>query len=64
MRTPQRKPGKYIHIKPDPHITEEKFIELKNKLEKMKKRHPGLASEVKRLAEMGDFSENAAYRKH
>ena len=37
-------------------------MELKNKLEKMKVSHPALAHEVKRLAEMGDFSENAGYQ--
>ena len=31
-------------------------------MEHMKKARPKLAEEVKRLAEMGDFSENAAYQ--
>ena len=62
MRVPIRKSGKYTHLKPDPYLTDGKFNELKNKLERMKKRRPGLAAEVKRLAEMGDFSENAAYQ--
>lgn len=62
MRTPIRKPGIYTHQKPDPHLTEAKFIELKNKLERLKKiSHPKAVDEVKRLAEMGDFSDNAAY---
>jgi len=43
-------------------LTEEKFQELQRKLESLKKRHPGLSAEVKRLAEMGDFSENAGYQ--
>lgn len=62
MQVPIRKPGKYTHLKPDPHLTEEKFNELKNKLEKLKSIRPRLAEEVKRLAELGDFSENAAYQ--
>lgn len=62
MRTPIRKPGKYTHSKIDPNITEEKFKELNNKIEKLKKSQPFAAAEVKRLAEMGDFSENAAYQ--
>ncbi|KKQ61137.1 MAG: Transcription elongation factor GreA, partial [Parcubacteria group bacterium GW2011_GWE2_38_18] len=43
-------------------LTEAKFNELKNKLERLKKySHPRAVEEVKRLAEMGDFSDNAAY---
>ncbi len=62
MRTPARKPGKYTHLKPDPHLTETKFSELKNKLERLKEMsRPRAAEEVRRLAEMGDFSDNAAY---
>jgi len=63
MRVPTRKPGKYTGLKPDPYITEEKFDELKNKLERLKKiSRPRAAEEVKRLALMGDFSENAGYQ--
>lgn len=63
MRTPIRKPGKYTHLKPDPNITEEKFNELKEKMERLKKfSRPNATVEVRRLAEMGDFSENAAYQ--
>jgi transcription elongation factor GreA len=43
-------------------MTQEKFFELKRNLERMKKIRPGLSEEVKRLALMGDFSENAAYQ--
>ncbi|OGY48099.1 MAG: hypothetical protein A3D39_00060 [Candidatus Buchananbacteria bacterium RIFCSPHIGHO2_02_FULL_39_17] len=63
MRVPIRKPGKYTHLKPDLHLTEEKFRELKDKLEKLKKfSRPQAAVEMHRLAEMGDLSENAAYQ--
>jgi transcription elongation factor GreA len=63
MRTPIRKPGKYTHLKPDPNLTEKKLNELKEKLERLKKfSRPNAAAEVRRLAEMGDFSENAAYQ--
>ena len=63
MRVPIRKPGKYTNLKQDPHITREKFDELKAKLERLKKiSQPRTIAEVKRLAADGDFSENAAYQ--
>jgi len=62
MQTPYRKPGKYSNLKADPLLTKDKIKALENKLSKLKKRHPELASEVSRLAEMGDFSENAEYQ--
>lgn len=62
MQTPKRKPGKYSNEKKDPYITKDKFSELKNKLEGLKKAQPRLCQEVKRLASDGDFSENAAYQ--
>jgi len=62
MQTPKRKLGKYAHLKPDANITEAKFNELQKKLARLKKNHPSAAAEVKRLAEMGDFSENAGYQ--
>ncbi len=63
MRTPQRKIGKYAHLRPDHHITKKKYNKLAAELYKLKNhvRHP-LIKEVKRLALMGDFSENAAYQ--
>ncbi|NTU99482.1 transcription elongation factor GreA [Candidatus Falkowbacteria bacterium] len=62
MQVPIRKPGKYTHLKPDPHMTVEKFNELKNKMEHLKNvSHPRAALEVRRLAEMGDLSDNFAY---
>ncbi|MFA6171241.1 MAG: GreA/GreB family elongation factor [Patescibacteria group bacterium] len=62
MRVPIRKPGKYTHLKPDPHLTEEKYNELKSKLVRMLKSRPPLIEEVKFHALNGDFSENAAYQ--
>ncbi|MFH1207133.1 MAG: GreA/GreB family elongation factor [Patescibacteria group bacterium] len=63
MRVPIRKPGQYTHYKPDPHVTAEKLQEFKDELEKLKHGvQPRAISEVKRLAELGDFSENAAYQ--
>jgi len=62
MQIPIRKPGKYTHLKPDQHLTEAKFNELKNKLERLKFNRPRLAEEVKKYASDGDFSENAAYQ--
>ncbi len=63
MQVPIRKKETYIKPKPDPYLTEAKFIELKNKLERLKTHtRPQAALEVKRLAEMGDFSENVGYQ--
>lgn len=61
MRIPQRKPGKYTHLKPDPRLTAAKFTELEDTLRKLKRIRPRAAEEVKRLSETGDFSENAGY---
>lgn len=63
MRVPIRKGGQYTFMKSDPYMTANKLAELKLSLEKLKKNvQPALAKEVKRLALMGDFSENAAYQ--
>lgn len=63
MRVPYRKPGKYSQIKSDPLLTEGKFTELKNKLGKLKNfSQPRAIEDVKRLAELGDFSENVEYQ--
>ncbi|HPD08136.1 GreA/GreB family elongation factor [Patescibacteria group bacterium] len=63
MRLPVRKGGKYTFIKPDPYLTSAKAAELKKRLEWLKKvAQPRAIKEVSRLAEMGDFSENAAYQ--
>ena len=63
MQVPYRKPGKYSQIKQDPFITEERLTELQKKLARLKSTtQPHAAKEVARLAELGDFSENAEYQ--
>lgn len=62
MRVPIRKPGKYTHVRPDPHLTQSKYDELAAELESLKKKRVHAASEVKRLSELGDFSENVEYQ--
>jgi len=62
MQLPKRRPGKYTHLKPDQNLTEAKFNELKNKLNRLLFNRPRLAEEVKKYASDGDFSENAAYQ--
>lgn len=63
MQTPKRRIGKYAHLLPDQHITLEKYQKLEAEYHKLKKFvRPPAIEEVKRLALMGDFSENAAYQ--
>lgn len=63
MQTLYRKPGKYSQIPPDHFITPAKFSALEKKLSELKKiSQPNAVAEVRRLAEMGDFSENYAYQ--
>jgi transcription elongation factor GreA len=63
MRVPIRKGGQYTHLKPDNNITQDKYDEMKANLERLVKVvRPRAAEEVKRLAEFGDFSENAEYQ--
>lgn len=62
MQLPKRKPGKFTNLTPDPKITQEKYHDLERELAKLKKKQPGAASEVSRLAELGDFSENVEYQ--
>jgi transcription elongation factor GreA len=62
MQIPYRKSGKYSNLIPDPLITKQKYEELEAKLEKLKLKQPYAAAEVSRLAELGDFSENAEYQ--
>jgi len=63
MRVPIRKSEKYTYLKTDPCITQAKFDELTKKLDRLINiNRPREAEEVKRLALMGDFSENAGYQ--
>lgn len=62
MQVPKRRPGKYTFDKPDLNLTEKKYAEIKAELLHLKEIQPKLAAEVKRLAEMGDLSENAGYQ--
>ena len=62
MQLPKRKPGKYTNLPNDPLMTGHKFAELKQELESLQKKRPHAASEVARLAELGDFSENVEYQ--
>lgn len=62
MQIPFRKPGEFTRITPDPHITQKKHDELSDKLKRLKESLPKAIQELQRLAEMGDFSENAAYQ--
>jgi transcription elongation GreA/GreB family factor len=63
MQVPTRRADKLPRVKSDPHITAAKFMELQNKVERLiKVSRPRMSEEVKRLALMGDFSENAGYQ--
>lgn len=62
MQTPYRKPGKYTNLKADPLITAAKFEALKKELDRLKKAKPAAVAETARLADLGDFSENAGYQ--
>jgi len=63
MRVPIRKADKYTHLKTDPYITQAKFDELTKKVDRLiNVNRPREAEEVKRLALMGDFSENVGYQ--
>lgn len=62
MRVPTRKGDKIVKEPKDYYISLKKYKELEKKLSLMLKKRPILAMEVKRLAEMGDFSENAGYQ--
>jgi len=62
MQVPKRKSEKYTNIAVDPHMTQEKFMDLKNNLDRMLKARPLLAKDVQFYAANGDFSENAEYQ--
>lgn len=63
MRVPTRKGTGPLPPSQDPKMTQEKYEELKKKLDFwLKIKRPREAEEVKRLALMGDFSENVGYQ--
>lgn len=62
MQTPIRKGDSRLFAPKDYHLSPQKYEELKQKLIQLNARRPKEAAEVKRLAEMGDFSENAGYQ--
>lgn len=62
MRTLNRKSEQAHRPAADPLITKRKFDELTKKLARLRASQPHAAEEVRRLAEMGDFSENFAYQ--
>lgn len=63
MRVPTRRADKIPKEFFDPNITQNKYDQLKRKLDDLLHiQRPKLSLEVQRLAEMGDFSENAAYQ--
>lgn len=63
MQTPYRKPGKYTNLPFDPHITQTKYDSLASSLDRLANDvKPYLMQEVSRLAQNGDFSENAEYQ--
>ena len=62
MQLPYRKPGKFALTPHDPHISQQRYDKLVQKVARLKASIPSAAAEVSRLAEMGDFSENAEYQ--
>ena len=62
MRIPTRRGEKNNQRANDPLMTQAKYDELKKNLDHLQSIQPAAAKEVQRLAEMGDFSENAAYQ--
>ncbi len=64
MRVPKRK-GEILRstkIQTDHYLTKEAIERLKRQLDRLEKERPEAVAEVQRTAEMGDFSENAAYQ--
>ena len=62
MKIPTRKSENKKTPNQDPYITQAKYDKLKADLDSMMNKRPALAKEVARLAELGDFSENAEYQ--
>lgn len=61
MYVPTNKPPKLPNPEHDPHITQARFNKITSELNKLKEKLEYARSEVGRLAQMGDFSENVAY---
>jgi transcription elongation factor GreA len=62
MRVPIRKGDNRVFAAKDYYLTPTKYRELEAEIKRLTAKRPTLAAEVKRLAEMGDFSENAGYQ--
>ena len=62
MRVPIRKGDHRVFAVKDYHLTKNTDQQIEAEIIKLKQYRPQLAQEVKRLAEMGDFSENAGYQ--
>ena len=64
MRLPTRKSEKerLENEVSDPYLTTRRIEQLKRELARLKNERPAAIEEVRRTAEMGDFSENAAYQ--
>lgn len=62
MQIPKRKSENFKRTKADPIMTKAKYLELKEKLERLKQKRPALIEETQCLAQLGDFSENAEYQ--
>ena len=62
MRTTNKKTDQPILLAPELLVTQEKYEEWQHKLDRAKKSRPAVILEVNRLADLGDFSENAGYQ--
>jgi len=63
MRVPIRKAGIYQNLKADSYLTQDKFLELQDKLKKLKVvARSKWIKEMRIAASDGDFSENASYQ--
>ncbi len=62
MQLPHRKPPQFSEVETDPLMTQDKFDSLTKKLAGLYAGRPAVANEVHRLAQNGDFSENAEYQ--
>lgn len=62
MQVPKRRGMEDNLREKDYSMSQKKYQELEAKLKSLESKRPQEAEEVKRLAEMGDFSENAGYQ--